>query len=169
MFCRKCGNKLSDDDAFCSKCGAKVVKSSTPPTVNAPAAARSESATRNWLNHPVVRFFLYFAIFVAITILLYAMILPSSSLLMKFIDDPRGLTAIVFSSLGAGLGLSIFSVPIFPKGCRLKAFFLIALMYEISTVLFGSKISNNFEFQTGLIIVAVIIGAVMRYTSEKRK
>ena len=24
MFCSKCGNKLSDGDAFCSKCGAKV-------------------------------------------------------------------------------------------------------------------------------------------------
>lgn len=24
MFCSKCGNELSDGDAFCSKCGAKV-------------------------------------------------------------------------------------------------------------------------------------------------
>lgn len=24
MFCSKCGNKLSDGDAFCGKCGAKV-------------------------------------------------------------------------------------------------------------------------------------------------
>lgn len=25
MYCRKCGNKLADDDVFCSKCGAKVI------------------------------------------------------------------------------------------------------------------------------------------------
>ena len=29
MYCRKCGNKLSDDDAFCRKCGAKVFEDST--------------------------------------------------------------------------------------------------------------------------------------------
>lgn len=25
MYCQKCGNKLADDDIFCSKCGAKVI------------------------------------------------------------------------------------------------------------------------------------------------
>ena len=169
MFCRKCGNKLSDNDAFCSKCGAKVIRSSLSPTDNAPAAARTETATRNWLNHPVARFFLYLIIFVVVTILLYAMILPPNLSLMEFRDDPRGLTAVVSSSLGAGIGLSIFSVPIFPKGYRLKAFFLIALTYEISIVLFGSKISHAFEFLIGLTIVAILIGAVMRYTSDKRE
>ena len=31
MFCEKCGNKLADDDVFCSVCGAKVKQDSSIP------------------------------------------------------------------------------------------------------------------------------------------
>ena len=178
MFCRKCGNKLSDNDAFCSKCGAKVIRSSSSPTDNAPAAARTESATRNWLNHLVVKFFLYLIIFVVVTILLYAMILPPKLSVVDFIDDPRGLSALVGSCLGGGLGAFLFFWPllsglsnlgVIPKYWKVEAFFLLAFVYEIGTILFGM---NNFskDIMTPILVGILILGILVKlFASSKKK
>ena len=75
MYCRECGNKLADGGAFCSKCGTKVISDLPPPTSpvtnNTLAAARSESATRSWLNN-VIKHVL--KIFIGIIV---AMIIPA--------------------------------------------------------------------------------------------
>jgi len=149
MFCRKCGNKLSDNDAFCSKCGAKVLKSSPSTTSNALPAARSESTTRNWLNHPVVRFFLYLIIFVAITILFCATFTPPQFSVMEFITYPGGLARFVGACMGASMTVSLFFLPLLSALKKLEitgslyfieTFFLLMVVYEFST--FGS--GNDF-------------------------
>ena len=91
MYCRKCGNNLADDNAFCSKCGAKVIRDSPP--VDETAAEETSTPTPNEsteetaLGNFATWFFMYLFVFSLITLCIVAMF--SSTSVVEWVTVPE--------------------------------------------------------------------------------
>lgn len=135
MFCRKCGNELRDDDEFCSRCGAKVVRdaeatqqdvkvqeqptASTPPSasaspiVTAAEQAASEQGQRKRFTflQSVVRFAICMAALVVCDSVVYTIDSGKASV-VEYIMDSRGLMGDLAEACGASLLAILFFLPL---------------------------------------------------------
>lgn len=180
MYCRKCGNKLSDDDVFCSKCGAKVINDLPPPPItdDTPAAdTRTPFTAKKGLKHPLVRAILYLLGFLLITILLYAMFPQQKISVTEFVTSPQGLTRIIGMCLGATVVSLPFFIPLLIKlsnleilseGFIVELVCFLMLIHEFGSFLYGQSFSS--EIMRPVLIGVLVLGIIiMIIIPSKRK
>ena len=146
MYCRQCGNKVLDSDKFCSKCGAEIVadtdslvseENNSSPTSD--YNSENHSATKNFMDNSVVKFFVYGFIFVVLEIMVCAVALPPRVSLFKFITTPEGFGQMLGRCIGSGLSVWIFVVPLMyglkkigvtDKTYKMETFFILAFLCQ---------------------------------------
>lgn len=186
MYCRKCGNELRDDDEFCSRCGAKVLRdaepapqsveqppkaaASTPPEAAVPPAqSESDQRKRFTFRQSLLRFVICMAALFLCDSVVYA-IAPGKASVVKYFMDPDGLVADLTIALGASLGAILFFLPLLYALARsgytkrtyaMEVFFVINLLFFTFGRGFNSIIIP-------VMIVALIVGVLIRVFAPKK-
>ena len=188
MYCRKCGNELRDDDEFCSRCGAKVLRdtepaptsveqppqeaTSTPPPAAAMPPARSEGNQRKrfTFRQSVVRFIICMAALAVCDVLLYA-ISPGKVSTMEFITNSHGLAWMIGGELGSSLVAILFFLPLLyalPKRGYTKRTYAMEVFFawNLINVIFGEAMR---AVRPPILVLVLIIGIVLQVVSPKKK
>ena len=169
MFCRKCGNELSENDLFCNKCGEKVIDSHNE-------LYDDKKKKSSLISNSFVKFIVYLIIFIIITIMLYSVYLPKNISISQFISDPHGLASVVSYYIAGGLGLFLFSLlmifalkefGIINKTYKLEFIFIFAFLDLLGNITFGEKYFN--EIMMYYMPSVFILGGLLRLVASFKK
>ncbi len=161
MFCRKCGNKLLDDDAFCNKCGAKVIvdeasqENVDDKDINKETSA-SESTQKTKRNDIlkkedafqcialktgkyIGKAIIYFLVYVVLTAIISWLEVPSD-MFKRFLTDPRGLWSVCFQYMGEAIVYETFAIPILVwLTMKKNRLFIFELLFVLAIIIHALK------------------------------
>lgn len=187
MHCRKCGNELRDDDEFCSRCSAKVLRgtepapksvepppqaaaSTPPPAAMPPAQSESSQRKRFTFRQSLLRFVICMAALAVCYTILYA-ISPGKMSTMEFIASPHGLARIIGQGLGSSIVVILFFLPLLyalPKRGYTKRTYAMEVFFawNLINVIFGEAMR---AIRPPILVLVLIIGVVLQVVSPKKK
>lgn len=177
MYCPKCGNKLSENDVFCSKCGAKIVLDNQNKKVGQQRDF-NDNSNQSFLNkimrHSITKFIFYFIIWgivmAIVTEVTYA--IPHHLSIFDYIIEPAGLIADAAGTMGSVVVDFLFFLPLIlslPKWKLMKSshpmevFFLLMLIEGISLRLLGfhAKMEWHSQVMTPVTLFVLVFGGLM--------
>jgi|GEM_PF-1562879 len=188
MYCRKCGSELRDDDEFCSRCGAKVLRetepaptsaeqplqktASTPPPAAAvpPAQSGISQRKRFTFRQSLLRFVICMAALAVCYTILYA-VGPGKVSTMEFITSPHGLTWMMSGAFGSSLVAILFFLPLLyalPKRGYTERTYAMEVFFAWNLIngIFGEAMR---ALRPPIMILALIIGVLLYFLPDKKK
>ena len=173
MYCRKCGSELRDDDEFCSRCGAKVLRetepaptsaeqplqktASTPPPAAAvpPAQSGISQRKRFTFRQSLLRFVICMAALAVCYTILYA-VGPGKVSTMEFITSPHGLTWMMSGAFGSS-----------KRGYTERTYAMeVFFAWNLINGIFGEAMR---ALRPPIMILALIIGVLLYFLPDKKK